>query len=231
VSTGVGRFAGYRLNDQAQAEHQYWLQAGRSVGGPLWLPAADVRAAIAIKLRALLALETGASAALCQYLADRLNDRLIAAVPRGGIGCSREIIPLCHAFQTLVGLGSVLEDGVLIAAADALARRGVAPYRAGPKEGIARGDQRAANASAAQSPVHRFAATTCRHTGPAGGAGRGAQVGSRGVARDASGSPLQPHSARSTPPPIRKTCRHSPAPPASNYGALSTACSSSPPAS
>lgn len=73
------------------------------MGGPPWLPAADIRAVMAIELRALLAPETGASPELCRYLADRLNDQLTAAVPRGGIGCSREIIPLCHAFQTLVG--------------------------------------------------------------------------------------------------------------------------------
>jgi histidine ammonia-lyase len=137
VSTGVGRFAEYRLDAQAQAEHQYRLLAGRAVGGPPWLPAVDVRAVMAIKLRALLAPETGASAQLCRYLAERLNDRLVAAVPRGGIGCAGEIIPLCHAFQPLVGLGEVLEDGTVLAAAAALRRRGVAPYRPGPKEGIA----------------------------------------------------------------------------------------------
>lgn len=137
VNTGVGRFASYRLDALAQAEYQHQLLAGRSVGGPPWLPAADVRAVLAIKLRALLTPETGVSAELCGYLADRLNDRLIAAVPRGGVGCSGEIIPLCHAFQTLVGLGEALEDGTVITAADALARRGAAPYRAGPKEGLA----------------------------------------------------------------------------------------------
>lgn len=137
VSTGVGRFAEYRLDAQAQAEHQYRLLAGRAVGGPPWLPAVDVRAVMAIKLRALLAPETGASAQLCRYLAERLNDRLIAAVPRGGVGCAGEIIPLCHAFQPLVGLGEVLDDGTEVAATAALRRRGVAPYRPGPKEGIA----------------------------------------------------------------------------------------------
>jgi histidine ammonia-lyase len=137
VSTGAGRFADHRLDTEAQAEHQYRLLAGRAVGGPPWLPAADVRAVMAIKLRALLSPETGVSAELCRYLADRLNDRLIAAVPRGGIGCSGEIIPLCHAFQTLAGLGEVLENGGQIPAADALRRRCAGPYRPGPKEGIA----------------------------------------------------------------------------------------------
>lgn len=137
VSTGVGRFANHRLDVQAQAEQQYRLLAGRAVGGPPWLPAPEVRAVMAIKLRALLAPETAVSAQLCRYLAERLNDRLSPAVPRSGIGCAGEIIPLCHAFQPLVGLGEVLEEGTELPAAAALARRGVAPYRPGPKEGIA----------------------------------------------------------------------------------------------
>ena len=137
VSTGVGRFANHRLDAQAQAEQQYHLLAGRAVGGPPWLSAVEVRAVMAIKLRALLAPETAVSAQLCRYLAERLNDRLSPAVPRSGIGCAGEIIPLCHAFQPLVGLGEVLEDGTELPAAQALRRRGVAPYRPGPKEGIA----------------------------------------------------------------------------------------------
>ncbi|MGH3671669.1 MAG: aromatic amino acid lyase, partial [Pseudonocardiaceae bacterium] len=137
VSTGVGRFAGYRLDAQDQAEQQQRLLAGRAVGGRPWLPATDVRAVMTIKLRGLLAPETGASSELCCYLAERLNDRLIPAVPRGGIGCSGEIIPLCHAFQPLAGLGEVLEAGTEITAEQALRQRGVAPYRPGPKEGIA----------------------------------------------------------------------------------------------
>lgn len=137
VSTGVGRFADHRLDAQAQVEQQYHLLAGRAVGGPPWLPAVDVRVVMGIKLRALLAPETAVSAQLCRYLAERLNDRLSPAVPRSGIGCAGEIIPLCHAFQPLVGLGEVLEDGTELPAAAALARRGVAPYRPGPKEGIA----------------------------------------------------------------------------------------------
>lgn len=137
VNTGVGRFAGHRVDPRAQAEQQHRLLAGRAVGGAPWLPAGDTRVVMAIKLRTLLAPESGVSAQLCSYLADRLNDQLVPAVPRGGIGCSGEIIPLCHAFQTLAGLGEVLEDGTEIAAAEALRRRGVAPYRPGPKEGIA----------------------------------------------------------------------------------------------
>jgi histidine ammonia-lyase len=47
------------------------------------------------------------------------------------------VIALSHLFQTLAGEGEVEEDGGHVPAADALARRGVAPYEPGVKEGIA----------------------------------------------------------------------------------------------
>ncbi len=47
------------------------------------------------------------------------------------------MIALSHLFQTLIGEGFVVEDGERIPAAEALARRGVAPYEPDTKEGIA----------------------------------------------------------------------------------------------
>lgn len=154
VTTGMGRMATHRLGPREQAEHQARLLTARAVGGPPWLPVPDVRALLALKLRTLLCPETGASAELCRFLADRLNDAFHPAVPGDGIGCAGEIIPLCHAFQTFLGLGTVLaapkdsgaappEAGVAgsgaveVAAAEALRGRGVAAYRPGAKEGVA----------------------------------------------------------------------------------------------
>ena len=59
VNTGVGRFAGHRVDPRAQAEQQHRLLAGRAVGGAPWLPAGDTRVVMAIKLRTLLAPESG----------------------------------------------------------------------------------------------------------------------------------------------------------------------------
>ena len=79
----------------------------------------------------------GVSAALCAFLADRLNDGWSPVVPSRGISSAGEVIALSHLFQTLVGEGLVIEDGEPVAAAAALARRGAAPYEPGVKEGIA----------------------------------------------------------------------------------------------
>ncbi|TVT10861.1 aromatic amino acid lyase [Amycolatopsis bartoniae] len=132
VNTGMGRLAGTTLTAAQQAEHQARLLVGRAVGGPPWLPAEDVRALFAVRLRGLLTPETGASADAVRFLADRLNDGFVPAVPATGSGAAGEIIPLSHAFQTFLGLGTMLDGST---AADALAARGAEPYRPGPKEG------------------------------------------------------------------------------------------------
>lgn len=135
VTTGMGRLAGVTLDAAQQAEHQRTLLIGRAVGGPPWLPPEDVRALLVIRLRDFLQPWSGVSPELVQFLVDRLNDRFTPAVPRFGLGSSGEIIPLAHAFQTFLGIGTVLEDGVEVPAASALAARGAEPFVLGPKEG------------------------------------------------------------------------------------------------
>lgn len=135
VTTGMGRLAGVALDPRQQAEHQRNLLIGRAVGGPPWLPPEDVRALLVVRLRDLLQPWSGVSPELVQFLVDRLNDGFTPAVPRFGLGSSGEIIALSHAFQTFLGIGTVLEDGVEVPAGSALAARGATPYVLGPKEG------------------------------------------------------------------------------------------------
>ena len=148
VNTGMGALSGVALTAGQQLAHQRNLLLGRAVGGPPWLSRAQARAVLAVRLRTLLSGDAGVSAALCERLAVMLNRDLVPAVPRDGIGCAGEIIPLAHAFGPLAGIGAVLADGGLAdrAAAGAAAARpagaalrecGLAPYPLGPKEGIA----------------------------------------------------------------------------------------------
>ncbi|HEY4456073.1 MAG TPA: aromatic amino acid lyase [Pseudonocardiaceae bacterium] len=136
VHTGMGRMVGVPLDDEQQAGQQANLLVGRAVGGPPWLPESDVRALLAVRLRGFLAPSTGASAELVQFLADRINDNFVPAIPRDGLGSAGEIIPLAHAFQTFLGIGTVLVDGVETAASSELDRRGARPITLRPKEGV-----------------------------------------------------------------------------------------------
>lgn len=137
VNTGQGHLAGRALSDAEVARHQHDLLLGRAVGSAPWLSREESRAVLAVRLARFATPGAGVSAALCRYLADRLNDGFVPAIPRSSVGCAGEVIPLAHAFQAMIGVGSVLDTaGGAIDAATALAARGVAPYRPGVKEGI-----------------------------------------------------------------------------------------------
>jgi histidine ammonia-lyase len=138
VNTGMGWLASVDLDPAAQAGHQRNLLLGRAVAGPPWLPAPEARALLVTRLANLLSGHAGVGPELCRFLADRVNDGLVPAVPRRGFGGAGEVVPLAHAFSTLVGAGLVLEPGGGTAdAAKALAERGVLPHRLQAKEGIA----------------------------------------------------------------------------------------------
>lgn len=135
VNTGMGRLAGTRLTAAQQADHQRNLLVGRAVGGKPWLSPELTRALLRMRLRGFLRGDAAVSPELVTFLADRLNDGFLPAVPRDSLGSAGEIIPLAHAFQTFVGLGTVIENGTEVPAAEALSQRGVRPFVLGPKEG------------------------------------------------------------------------------------------------
>ena len=138
VNTGMGALSGVRLTQQQQREHQRNLLLARATGGPPWLDEADARALIAVRLRTFLSGDAGVSAALCQRLADILGAGLVPAVPRTGVGCAGEIVPLAHAFGPLCGIGRVLgPDRGTRPAADALREHGLPVFSLGPREGHA----------------------------------------------------------------------------------------------
>jgi histidine ammonia-lyase len=136
VNTGVGYLSHTRIDaDQQRTFQRTLLLRGAGQGPPL---APDVvRGAMLLRLTGFLDGAAAVSTALCMFLADRLNDGWMPVVPSRGITSAGEVIALSHLFQTLIGVGQVIEDGEPVPAAAALARRGVAPYEPDIKEGIA----------------------------------------------------------------------------------------------
>ncbi len=138
INTGMGYLAGVRLSESEQDADQRNLLLGRAVGGAPFLDRVEVRAILLARLTAFLRGHAGVTPQLCRFLADRLNDDFVPAIPREGIGCAGEVIPLSHAFQTFIGVGTVVsESGALQDARAALAQRAVTPYQPAAKEGIA----------------------------------------------------------------------------------------------
>ena len=134
VTTGLGFLANRELSGVDHAAFQRSILAGRAAGFGPPLSEAVVRGAMLLRLTGFLSGYAGVSAALCRFIADRLNSGWYPVVPGGVSGAAGEIVPLAHLFGTLVGDGFVHVDGRVVPAAEALA---VAPYELGAKEGIA----------------------------------------------------------------------------------------------
>jgi histidine ammonia-lyase len=137
VTTGLGYLASQPIAEQDRAALQRSILLGRAVAVGSPLPDTVVRGALLLRLTGFLEGSAGVSSALCRFLADRLNDRFVPYVPSGPHGAAGEVSQLAHLFAAFVGQGLVIEGGEPVAAADALAARGAAPYEPQLKEGIA----------------------------------------------------------------------------------------------
>jgi histidine ammonia-lyase len=137
VTSGPGYLTARSIAPEDRLAMQHSILVGRAVGVGEPLPEEVVRGAMLLRLTGFLSGHAGATAALCAFIADRLNDGWYPVVPASRPGSAGETIPLCHLFQTLIGEGDVLCGGERMPAQAALARLGVAPYQLQLKEGLA----------------------------------------------------------------------------------------------
>ena len=139
INTGFGKLANVRVAadqlDQLQANLVRSHAAG--VGTPL--PTDVVRAIMALRANVLLRPTSGVRPALVDALLAILGAGLVPLVPeQGSVGASGDLAPLAHIALTLMGEGEFLgADGRAVPAGPALAAAGLAPFRFGPKEGLA----------------------------------------------------------------------------------------------
>jgi histidine ammonia-lyase len=137
VTTGLGYLSTHAIPEADRVALQRSILLGRAVAVGPPLPSEVVRGVMLLRLTGFLSGAAGVGSALCVFIADRLNDGWTPVVPERPHGAAGEVSQLAHLFQTFVGEGLVLEHGEPIAAAAALAERGVAPYEPGLKEGLA----------------------------------------------------------------------------------------------
>lgn len=139
VTTGLGKLVDATLDDASREAlpRNILLARSAAVGDPM--PREAVRAMMLLKLGNLISGADGTSVALAGFICDRLNDDFVPWVPVRGHGMAADATAHTHCFQTLIGEGYVMdsESGERREAAEALARRGVAAFEPGQKEGLA----------------------------------------------------------------------------------------------
>ncbi len=138
VNTGFGDLASVRVPPEQLRllQERLLLSHAAGVGEPLADDA--VRGMLLLRANTLARGHSGARPVLVESLLALLAADLLPVVPsRGSVGASGDLAPLAHLALPLVGRGAVRLRGARLAAAEGLARVGLAPLALEPKEGLA----------------------------------------------------------------------------------------------
>jgi histidine ammonia-lyase len=138
VTTGFGALANTRIAAEHRLELQKSLLRSHAAGMGPFVETEVVRAMMVIRAKTLAAGYSGVRPWLVDALLGLLNAGLTPAVPEhGSMGASGDLAPLAHIGLSLMGEGSMLEDGQAVQAGEALRGAGLEPVELATKEGLA----------------------------------------------------------------------------------------------
>ena len=138
ISTGFGSLALVRIPAEARVQLQRSLIRSHASGMGPPVEREVVRAMMVLRARSLAMGRSGARPVVAEHMLALLGAGVTPLVPEhGSLGASGDLAPLAHCALVLTGEGSVLADGGVTRAADALAAAGIEPLKLTAKEGLA----------------------------------------------------------------------------------------------
>jgi histidine ammonia-lyase len=139
ISTGFGALATRHIPTEMRAQLQRSLVRSHAAGSGPEVEREVVRSLMLLRLSTLATGHTGVRLETAQLMASLLSHGITPVVREyGSLGCSGDLAPLSHCALALMGEGEVRDaDGVLVPAAEALAKAGLAPVELAAKEGLA----------------------------------------------------------------------------------------------
>jgi histidine ammonia-lyase len=138
ITTGVGELSNSLIppEDAERLQDNLIRSHAVNVGEPF--PEDVVRAVILLRANALAKGFSGVRVRLIQSLLDLLNKKVCPYIPsKGSVGASGDLSPLSHLALVLIGEGECMESGKRVPSRDVLEKKGIAPLRLKPKEGLA----------------------------------------------------------------------------------------------
>ena len=138
INTGFGKLASVRIGDDdlATLQRNIVLSHAAGVGDPMPVPV--TRLMMALKLSSLARGASGVRVETVELLEAMLARGLTPLVPaQGSVGASGDLAPLAHMTAAMLGVGTILVDGVPVEASRALSDAGLRSLELGPKEGLA----------------------------------------------------------------------------------------------
>lgn len=138
INTGFGALADVAIPPHQLAALQLNLLRSHAAGVGDPLPAAAVRALMALRANVLAKGYSGIRPETLEALIALANARVHPRVPaRGSVGASGDLAPLAHLALVLVGEGEAEVDSLRLGGSDALQRAGLRPVTLAAKEGLA----------------------------------------------------------------------------------------------
>ena len=138
INTGFGRLASVRIEAHDLEKLQRNIVLSHAAGVGEAMPVAIARLMMALKIASLAQGASGIRPATLALLESMLARGVVPVVPaQGSVGASGDLAPLAHMTAVMIGVGEAFIDGVRLAAADALAKAGLATIVLGAKEGLA----------------------------------------------------------------------------------------------
>jgi histidine ammonia-lyase len=138
ISTGFGSLALVRIPAEARVALQRSLIRSHASGMGPPVEREVVRAMMLLRARTLAMGRSGARPVVVERLLALLRAGVTPLVPEhGSLGASGDLAPLAHCALVLTGEGSVVADGALSPAAEALDAAGIEPLELTAKEGLA----------------------------------------------------------------------------------------------
>ena len=138
ISTGFGALANRHIPVDRRAQLQRSLVRSHAASSGSPVEAEVVRGMALLRLQTMATGRTGVRPETAEAYAALLNAGITPVVREyGSLGCSGDLAPLAHVALAVCGEGEVVLDGTEMAAADALALKGIRPQQLAEKEGLA----------------------------------------------------------------------------------------------
>ncbi|MCD6098168.1 histidine ammonia-lyase [bacterium] len=138
VTTGVGEFAGVRVDKGSAEEMQMRILRSHAVSNGEPLSPEIVRAAMLLRANSLAKGFSGVRVELVERLLEFLNEGIVPVVyNRGSIGASGDLTQLAQMSLPLIGEGEVFSNGGRLPAILVLRRKKMEPLSLSYKEGLA----------------------------------------------------------------------------------------------
>jgi histidine ammonia-lyase len=137
LTTQVGHGKDTRLSQEEIAREQRFLVMSHAGGVGPPLPAAVVRAALAVRLNGIARGGSGADVGVADILAAMLNAGVTPVVPQTGSVGAGDLGQMAFVAQVAIGEGQATYAGEVLAGDEAMRRAGIVPLVPSGKDGLA----------------------------------------------------------------------------------------------